>query len=202
MNTSIRTTSKHAGFSLVEVMVALVVISVGLLGIAKMQALALSSTGSARTRSLASLQAASLAATMQADRAYWSAITAANYSVTVSSTGTFSTTSDSNLVAPSNSCVSTSATSHLCTAVQLAAQDLTEWGTSLHSALPSSSATIACNQGGVVTAPPNCAITITWTDHVVGMNTSTNTAATSAQVKTALTNFATQTSTYQLFVEP
>ena len=39
-----------AGFSLVEVMVALVVICVGLLGIAKMQALALSNTTTSRLR--------------------------------------------------------------------------------------------------------------------------------------------------------
>ena len=63
---------RDAGFSLVEVMVALIVMSVGLLGIAKMQALALTSTTSARMRSLVALEAASLASTMRADRAYWS----------------------------------------------------------------------------------------------------------------------------------
>jgi len=43
------------GFSLVEVMVAIVVICVGLLGVAKLQALALSNTTTARLRSLAAL---------------------------------------------------------------------------------------------------------------------------------------------------
>ena len=41
------------GFSLVEVMVAVVVLCVGLLGVAHMQALALSNTTTARMRSLA-----------------------------------------------------------------------------------------------------------------------------------------------------
>src|ERR1700754_3026480 len=63
---------KARGFSMIEVMVALIIISVGLLGIAKMQALALSSTGTARLRSLAAIEAASLASVMHSDRAYWS----------------------------------------------------------------------------------------------------------------------------------
>ena len=64
--------SAHArGFTLLEVMVALVVTSIGLLGIAKLQALAYASTGSASVRSLVALQAAGLAASMHADRGYW-----------------------------------------------------------------------------------------------------------------------------------
>src|SRR3981189_1478832 len=79
---------KSRGFSLVEVMGALIIVSVGLLGIAKMQALALSSTGTARLRSLAALEAASLAASMHADRAYWAAgATAAPITITGTSTG-------------------------------------------------------------------------------------------------------------------
>jgi len=60
------------GFTLLEVMVALVVTSIGLLGIAKLQALAYASTGSASMRSLVALQVAGLAASMHADRGYWS----------------------------------------------------------------------------------------------------------------------------------
>ena len=43
------------GFSLLEVMVALVIISIGLLGVAKMQALAYASTSTASSRSLAAI---------------------------------------------------------------------------------------------------------------------------------------------------
>src|SRR5579871_1527755 len=60
-----------AGFSLIEVMVALIVLSVGLLGIARMQTLALSSTNVASKRSLAAIEAASLAASMHENRGYW-----------------------------------------------------------------------------------------------------------------------------------
>ncbi len=69
---SVRSADPHSqGFSLVEVMVALVVLSIGLLGIAKMQALSLSSTTIASMRSLAALEASSLAAAMHENRGYW-----------------------------------------------------------------------------------------------------------------------------------
>ena len=71
MSTCQRSTAAR-GFSLIEVLVALVVVSVGLLGIAKMQAIAYSSTGVASKRSLAAIEAASLASSMHANRAYWS----------------------------------------------------------------------------------------------------------------------------------
>lgn len=46
----------QAGFSLVEVLVALVIVSIGLLGIAAMQSLALRNTGSSMERSQAVIQ--------------------------------------------------------------------------------------------------------------------------------------------------
>src|ERR1700756_1191655 len=104
---------KSRGFSLIEVMVALIIISVGLLGIAKMQALALASTGTARLRALASIEAASLASIMHSDRAYWAAGPA---SVTVTGTKIF----DTNL-ALVHSCTGagTSRPSPACTPVQM-----------------------------------------------------------------------------------
>src|SRR5258708_27544807 len=62
--------SRAHGFTLIEVMVALVITAIGLLGIAKIQALAYASTGSAGLRSLVALQASSLAASMHANRNY------------------------------------------------------------------------------------------------------------------------------------
>ena len=50
---------------------AVVVICVGLLGIAKMQAMALSNTNMSRQRSLAAIEAASIAASMHSNRQYW-----------------------------------------------------------------------------------------------------------------------------------
>ena len=66
-------TLRERGFSLVEVMVALVICAVGLLGLAKMESLALSSTSVANSRSLAAIEASSLAAAMHANPGYWAA---------------------------------------------------------------------------------------------------------------------------------
>jgi len=187
-----------SGFSLVEVMVALLVISVGMLGIAKMQALALSSTGSAKTRSLAALQAASLGATMQADRAYWSNETAAQLVITIPATGAFTAPADPTLAAPTNLC---QATASPCTPAQLAAQDLNDWMGALRTALPTATAVITCVPGATSNSAA-CNIVITWTDTVVALNTATNTAASASANNTALQNFALNTSTYTLFVQP
>src|SRR5690349_21912373 len=85
-----RIRSAAAGFSLVEVMVAVVVICVGLLGIAKMQALSLSNTTTSRQRALAAMQAASIASAMHSNREYWAGdfqLSAAAPSVTLSGAG-------------------------------------------------------------------------------------------------------------------
>ena len=77
--------ARSAGFSLVEVMVAVVVICVGLLGIAKMQAMSLSTTTTSRQRALAALQAASMASAMHSNRQYWvgTAVGAAAFTATI-----------------------------------------------------------------------------------------------------------------------
>ena len=109
------------GFSLIEVLVALLVISIGLLGIAKMQALALSNTNGGRMRALAAIEAASLAATMQAERNYWGQLTANPTSVTVTGapgsppTVTVTDTADSALSGSVSCLPSTTTTIGLCT---------------------------------------------------------------------------------------
>jgi type IV pilus assembly protein PilV len=61
--------SKHqTGFSLVEVLVALLIISIGLLGIAAMQSLALRNTGSSMERSQAVIQTYSYLDLLRASR--------------------------------------------------------------------------------------------------------------------------------------
>jgi type IV pilus assembly protein PilV len=63
--------AKARGFTLLEVMVSLIITSIGLLGIAKIHALAYSSTSTAAIRSLVALQTAGLASSMHANRTYW-----------------------------------------------------------------------------------------------------------------------------------
>src|SRR5258708_22976329 len=65
--------TKARGFTVREVMISLIITSIGLLGIAKIHALAYASTASAGTRSIVALQAAGLASAMHANRTYWAA---------------------------------------------------------------------------------------------------------------------------------
>ena len=87
------------GFSLIEVMVALIVLSVGLLGVAKMQALSLSSTTISNKRSMAAIEAASLAAAMHVNRGYWNAADAAAAKIAVAGTTVSVTSGAPNLAA-------------------------------------------------------------------------------------------------------
>jgi type IV pilus assembly protein PilV len=206
--------TRTRGFSLLEVMVALVIIAVGMLGIAKMQGLALSSTSASRARALAAIEASSLAAAMQANRTYWSS-TSAPASVTI-------TTSPSTSCTPSNVCATYTATpgalqtaittaggvgdlcpsmgmnvscycapsfSAPCTpaahALGLAASDIYDFGSGLASFLPNSTTNITC----VATdTPVDCTISITWTENTVAL-TSQQATETASVGSTVPVNF-------------
>jgi|KBSMisStaDraftv2_1062788.scaffolds.fasta_scaffold106253_3 type IV pilus assembly protein PilV len=171
------------GFSLLEVMVALVIISIGLLGVAKMQALAYASTSTASSRSLAAIEAASLGSAMRANRAYW-AVGAAPVTITI--TGTV--ISDATLAATAtaaNFC--TPAGSAPCTPAQLAAFDLHRWATALNALLPNPTATISCP---TVVTPINCTIQVNWAEKMVAINDQ------------GAGGPAMQAPTYLLYVEP
>jgi type IV pilus assembly protein PilV len=175
----------HGGFSLVEVMVALIVMSVGLLGVAKMQALALSSTGNARIRSLAALEAASFASTMRADRNYWSGVTA-DPAVQFAN-GSITQTSDQTLAPKGANCP--------CTSPQLAYLDLQDWVTDLNAQVPGSQGTVNCTPPVAGTsAPVSCAISLSWPEHQVASN-----AQQAAQAQKA---GAPALITYVLYVNP
>jgi type IV pilus assembly protein PilV len=176
-----------AGFSLIEVMVALIIISIGLLGIAKLQAVALSSTGTAGKRALAAIEAASLVSAMHADRAYWSLGTAP-ITTTVSGASIAGST-DPNLVTGVDCSV---VANQPCSPVHMAAYDLTTLASSLQTVLPNYLASIACTQA-TATTPTVCTITLTWTESA---------AASNAQGTQAAANAAFQTPTYVMYVEP
>jgi type IV pilus assembly protein PilV len=187
---------RHArGLTLIEVLVALVVISIGLLGIAKMQALSIASTRVSSMRSLIAIEAASIASAMHANSSYWRNVTTSPSDFTASSgansSGAFAmTSSDTAMAAQTTVCLNPSAG---CTASQMAAYDLTQWGQAIMQVMPTANGRIDCS--GSATTPANpvtCSITVQWIESYVGMNAATQ--YTSAA--------ATQTLTYNLVVQP
>jgi type IV pilus assembly protein PilV len=170
------------GFSMIEVLVTIVVVSVGLLGLSKMQAAAISNTQVSRIRSLISLQAASLAAAMHGNVGYWGAAGTAPASLTISGDGVIS---DSGLNGWTTDCSSV-----VCTSAQVASYDLKQWGSALNKKFPSYTSTINCST--VSTLPVSCNINLSWAEKYVAINKST---AKGSSVQTS-------TQSYTLYVEP
>jgi type IV pilus assembly protein PilV len=174
VNINAYSSSKSArGFSLVEVMVALVVVAIGLLGLAKMESLALASTTTAGTRSIAAIQASSMAAAMHANRAYWGAALAPA-TTTITTATAAGAQPACTFAAP-------------CTGPQLAAWDMQQWSAAMNAVLPPWFATITCT---TTTPPVNCTIQISWSETGVAIN---------AQ-QTNMSNLTLPT--YTIFLEP
>lgn len=167
--TSQRPGRRERGFSLVEVMVALVVISVGLLGIAKMQALALSNTSGARIRALAALEAASLAASLQANRNYWGTLTVKTTASVQN--GVVSAASDGTLSTAVVCTFGAAGSAAPCNVRQMAAFDLQQWAVAMQQVmgLNANTAALVCNPAAG-NDPVSCMITINWTESQVGAN--------------------------------
>jgi type IV pilus assembly protein PilV len=190
MGTAYASTSAR-GFSLLEVMVSVIVICVGLLGIAKMQALSLSNSTTSRQRSLAAIEAAGLASSMHSNRQYWVTAAPANLVVTVTTAGIVST--DPALTAALAATSSTACLAAQCAAAALAAFDLIRWSNSLTGVLPNPTSTVSCPAAAGVNAPTSCTIKIQWTEKAVAINQQEATAAGNPQL---------QIPDYLLYVEP
>jgi len=156
---------RHRGFSLVEVLVALIIIGVGMLGIAKIQALSYASTGTAAQRSIAAILASSMSSAMRANRGYWS-VQAATVQQTVTITnGAFTPAPTDNVLSSTGSCIGAS-----CSPQLLAAYDLHQWATALSGALPNSVGTIVCYPPAATNYPVGCTIKVTWSERNIGLN--------------------------------
>jgi type IV pilus assembly protein PilV len=195
-----RARARLQGFSLVEVLVALVVLGVGLLGIAKLQGAAFSNTSIAARRSLAAIEADSLAASMHVNRGYWSKPDASGANITVQgSTVTVASGSAPNLNTAVAAVTSTTCTSTTtpCTVENMAAFDLIAWAAALNAVLPNYTSTVACGTG----TPINCTINITWSENAAAVN-STEAAAASAASAASSTVNAFAYPSYTLYVQP
>jgi len=167
--------TRQRGFSLVEVMVALVICAVGLLGLAKMESLALSSTSVANSRSLAAIEASSMAAAMHTNPGYWAA-GKAPATIIVSAANNFSTARTC-VVVPAN----------YCSPDEMRQYDLQQWAIALAAVLPGYLSTISCSTTGF---PVTCTIQIQWTENAVAVSSKQNQIGTLAAP------------TYVLYVQP
>jgi type IV pilus assembly protein PilV len=189
------------GFSLVEIMVAVVVICVGLLGIAKMQALAVSSTTTARLRAMAAFQAASLASIMHSNRDYWaSAAAVANSPTTIlvpDATLAHIVITPAGFAQANNACIVTTVSAVPgCfgdAGVTLAGMDVTRWSQAMSGMLPNLTTTVNC-QGAL--QPPSCIIQMQWTEQTGTVNSSENSVAITSVAAGGLLDY------YTLYVAP
>lgn len=129
---------ENRGFSLLEALIALLILAVGLLGIAGMQAAALYQTHSSTVDGLAAIDAQSLAAEISANTAGLA------YYNTTSATSVSSSTQCTSVSAP-------------CTAAQMATYNLAQWGTNLAASLPKGNGAVTCTL-----ATSQCTITVQW----------------------------------------
>jgi len=135
---------KHAGFTLIEVLVSLLVFSIGLLGLAALQLQSLKFNQSAYQRSQASLMAYDVLDRMRSNVL---AARNGNYNIGLDDPGTLT------------SCTGTGVT---CTSAQIATFDLFEWKQALAAVLPKGDGSI--QESVPVTTPATFIITIEWSD--------------------------------------
>jgi type IV pilus assembly protein PilV len=146
-----RSPRAHGGFTLLEVLVALLVLSIGLLGIGKLMMLSARANDSAYMRSQATALGYTILDAMRANRQQ---ALGGGYDTNVVGVGA------------SQNCV---ATAPGCTPAQQAQSDTWQWNQSLASALPAGSGTVV-----TATAPDNrtgasnvtATVTVTWSDKV------------------------------------
>ena len=139
-----------AGFSLIEVLIALVILSVGLLGIAAMVSVSLKSKDSSYYRTEALALSSAILDRMRANRTI---ATANGYDVSYGGTkGT----------APNDNC-----TTGTCNTTELSYMDLTEWQADIAAVLPPFSTTVPA-AGSITTTTVNqmtqVNVSIRWND--------------------------------------
>lgn len=143
-------TNKSSGFTLLEVMISMVIFSVGMLGLAGIQALALTNNNTAYQRTVAMQHSANMADLIRSSNSFDETIDS-NFAGIVTSAGS----------APSKNCIADDTTT-TCSTSELAVFDIFHWKQRLASALPS-------GRGTVVLASSVYTITIMWDEKRTGV---------------------------------
>jgi type IV pilus assembly protein PilV len=183
--------SRQRGFNLIEVMAAVLVVTFGLLGLARIEAVAVNETTTSDLRSLVAIEVQSLAASMHANPDYWQ----------TSLGGALSCTITGSTVCSSLNAVYDCASTNTCTPTQVAAYDVQKWAGSMNTLLPgfvsiitcTSAVTNAANSSGSTQTEYGCDVQVKWTEKYVAINK----AASDAQL-----NARSVTSKYETTVWP
>ena len=151
-------TKSQSGFTLLEVMVAIVVFSLGLLGLAGLQAASLRNNQTAYYRSIATQQAYDIADRVRANLAGAGLLHGYSYNnLTIG------------LPVGNPNCFAAA-----CTPENMAISDHRQWNTTNAALLPNGNGSVVCADGpaaaGCTAATGNWVfvITVTWTEKVVG----------------------------------
>lgn len=137
--------NRASGFTLIEILIAMVILSVGLLGLSGMQTTVLKNNQSAYHRSLATQLAYDIADRIRANLDDANKLAASTY-----------TTTELEDAGDQSDCISVSST---CTTADMAENDLYEWNQAL-AALPSGEGSVT-----VDAATRTFTVTITWDDN-------------------------------------
>jgi type IV pilus assembly protein PilV len=167
------------GFTLLEVLVALVIISIGVIGIAAMQATALAGTHTSQAESIVALEARSLADAMLANPAYWASTNVPPSEIDITWTGTTNPTPSINNSALSTGTACNSGTP--CVSSDMAGYDLTQWAGELIQQVPSATKVAINCVIATTTVPAACTIQVNWTQKAtaaINGGTQSNTTAT------------------------
>ena len=171
----------QTGYGLIEVLISLIVIAIGLLGTAKMQALGIANTKIAGQCGLIALQAGNLAAILHSNRGYWQVTSSEKEPAsprcpspagcTLSGSDTVTDPGHILIYPPTAACTHTAP----CPPGRIAALDIANWMKNMHSHVPGYTATINCTN--TTSTPTTCIISVRWPEKITGMNTTTATMA-------------------------
>lgn len=152
---------RQRGFTMLEVLIAVLVFSLGMLGLAGLLIFAISSNHVAYLRTQATFLAHNMAARMSANQAgLWGDGTNSDYTIAQ--------------IAPVGTPVPTCAAG--CNPADLATRDIDAWSQQLHTFLPKAAASITCSAAGLAHMPPaaqfglrppyggTCTMTISWNE--------------------------------------
>lgn len=157
----------NKGFSLLEVLVSILIVSIGLLSTSYMLIKGASNAKTSSLRATAATQASSIASAMYANKIFWGQ---RNQDISFKSNKTDIESISSNIISSKSACGN-------CTPSELAGFDLNNWITGLSTVLPNAKSEITC-PSVATNKTRSCTIKITWSEVFFGGSDTNSSSAT------------------------